>query len=76
MHEDTQKYLKDGFYQIFNHFLEQIKNKNTKSIIYKDFLKDMSKSYLESTSDERKVIDFVAGMTDEYFLKQYKKLAK
>ena len=76
MHEDTQKYLKDGFYQIFDYFLEQIKNKNTKSIIYKDFLKDMSKSYLENTSDERKVIDFVAGMTDEYFLKQYKKLAK
>ena len=76
MTEDTQKYLKDGFYQIFDHFLEQIKSKNTKSIIYKDFLKDMNENYLENTSDERKVIDFIAGMTDEYFLKQYKKLAK
>ena len=76
MSEDTKKYLKDGFYQIFDYFLEQVKEKNIKSIIYKDFLNDMSNNYLNNTSDERKVIDFIAGMTDEYFLKQYKKLAK
>jgi dGTP triphosphohydrolase len=33
----------------------------------------MTKEYLENTTDERKVIDYIAGMTDEYFLKEYKK---
>lgn len=76
MTDETKEYLKNGFYQLFNYFLEQIKQKNMKSIIYKEFLKDMDESYLNNTTDERKVIDFIAGMTDEYFLYQYKKIQK
>ena len=76
MTDETREYLKNGFYQLFNYFLEQIKQKNMKSIIYKEFLKDMDESYLNNTTDERKVIDFIAGMTDEYFLYQYKKIQK
>lgn len=76
MTDETKEYLKNGFYQLFNYFLEQIKQKNMKSIIYKEFLKDMDESYLTNTTDERKVIDFIAGMTDEYFLYQYKKIQK
>ena len=76
MTDETREYLKNGFYQLFNYFLKQIKEKNMKSIIFKDFLKDMDESYLNNTSDERKVIDFIAGMTDEYFLYQYKKIQK
>ena len=76
MTNETKEYLKNGFHQLFNYFLEQIKQKNMKSIIYKEFLKDMDESYLNNTTDERKVIDFIAGMTDEYFLYQYKKIQK
>lgn len=76
MTDETKEYLKNGFYQLFNYFLEQIKQKNMKSIIFKEFLKDMDESYLNNTTDERKVIDFIAGMTDEYFLYQYKKIQK
>ena len=76
MTDETREYLKNGFYQLFNFFLKQIKQKNMKSIIYKEFLKDMDESYLNNTTDERKVIDFIAGMTDEYFLYQYKKIQK
>lgn len=76
MTDETREYLKNGFYQLFNYFLKQIKEKNMKSIIFKDFLKDMDESYLNNTTDERKVIDFIAGMTDEYFLYQYKKIQK
>ena len=36
----------------------------------------MDESYLNNTTDERKVIDFIAVMTDEYFLYQYKKIQK
>ena len=31
----------------------------------------MSKDYLDNTSNERKVIDYIAGMTDYYFTKVY-----
>jgi dGTP triphosphohydrolase len=34
------------------------------------FLNDMDKSYLDNTNDKRKVIDFIAGMTDDLFVKE------
>ena len=40
------------------------------SIIFKVFLDDQSKEYLNNTDDKRKVIDFIAGMTDEMFLRE------
>ena len=35
------------------------------------FLKNMPKSYIENTTPARKVIDYIAGMTDDYFIKEY-----
>ena len=32
----------------------------------------MNEEYLKNTSDARKVIDFIAGMTDDYFINCYK----
>ena len=31
----------------------------------------MNPDYLESTTPERKVIDYIAGMTDYYFTQEY-----
>ena len=31
------------------------------------FLNEMNGTYLEKTTDERKVIDYIAGMTDDMF---------
>lgn len=61
------------FNTLFNELLDVIKNKEKNHNIYRKYLKHMTKEYLENTSDERKVIDYIAGMTDEYFLKEYKK---
>ena len=36
----------------------------------------MTKKYLDETSTERKVLDYLAGMTDEYILKEFDKLKK
>ena len=38
------------------------------------FLSNKSKEYLDNTSDERKVIDFIAGMTDNLFLNEINNL--
>ena len=39
-----------------------------------DFLHDMDDSYIERNDDNRVVIDFIAGMTDDFFNNQYQKL--
>ena len=36
----------------------------------------MTDEYLNNTSDSRKVIDYLAGMTDDYFINEYNKLKK
>jgi len=61
------------FNTLFNKYLNDLKNNNTDSVIYTIYLKSMNQKYLENTTDARKVIDFIAGMTDDYFLSCYKK---
>ena len=68
--EEKKEYYRSGMNKIFDRYLNDIKNNNHDSIIFKIFLDDQSDSYLDNTSDKRKVIDFIAGMTDELFLKE------
>jgi dGTPase len=62
-----------GMRKIFDRYLLDIKNNNRDSIIYKIFLNSQNTLYLDNTKDERKVIDFIAGMTDELFIKEINK---
>lgn len=61
-----------GMKKLFHHYLKDVEEKNRKSEIYTLFLKDQSKKYMEDTLDKRKVIDFLCGMTDEFFLERIK----
>lgn len=69
--KDYAKYEK-GMTKLFNKYLDEINDKN--SIINKMFLSSKSKKYIENTSDKRKVIDFIAGMTDNLFLNELNNL--
>jgi dGTPase len=71
---DEKEYYKDGMNRIFDRYLNDIKNGNKDSIIFKIFLDKQDASYLEYTNDERKVIDFIAGMTDDFFIKEIEKV--
>lgn len=63
--------IKEMFNYIYTELLKSIKNdKNSK--IYKDFYLKMNDEYIKKTSLERVVIDYIAGMTDEYFISTYK----
>lgn len=61
------------FESLFNHLLKDIKDNNTDSNIYKIFIKNKNEKYKQNTP-ERIVIDYIAGMTDDFFLKEYKNM--
>ncbi len=67
VHRDAIKKL---FGILFEKYLEDIETNNRTSVIFKGFLEDMSDAYVQRHSKEEIVRDFIAGMTDQYFLRQ------
>jgi len=66
--------IQRGFELLFEHFLERLKEGDQTSEIFQHFLISKSEEYLQQTTDEIKVRDFLAGMTDRYFSKVLQKL--
>ncbi len=65
-----------GMNKIFAKYLDDLNNKKTNSLIYRTYLKNIdNKKYLK-TDNKQIVIDFIAGMTDDYFAKQINKMSK
>ena len=69
--EEKEKVTK-MFQILFDTFQKDIEERKLNSRIYQDFLNHKKEEYLKNTSKNRQVIDFIAGMTDEYFIKCYK----
>jgi dGTPase len=59
----------DLFEMLFTRFLTDLKTDRRKSVIFTHFLKDMSEEYLRGHRPEEIVRDFIAGMTDQYFIR-------
>ena len=55
---------------LFKRYLKAIRRKDMTSVIFNPFLNGMSVSYTETHSSAEIVRDFIAGMTDAYFLSQ------
>jgi len=68
--EKKRAYYKEGMNRLFKNYLTDIKNNNKNSEIYTVFLNNQCSKYNKNTSEKRKVIDFIAGMTDDYFIKK------
>jgi dGTPase len=58
------------FKMLFERYLEDIETQNRSSVIFAGFLENMSEDYLNNYQKEEIVRDFIAGMTDQYFLRQ------
>ena len=58
------------FEKLFKTYIKDIENENRSSQIFAGFLEDMSEGYIENHSNGEIVRDFIAGMTDQYFLRQ------
>lgn len=67
------EYYRKNMNKLYNKYLNDITTNNKKSIIFKIFLDNQDSSYLNNTNDKRKVIDFIAGMTDNLFLHEISK---
>ena len=59
---------------LFARYLQDIKTRNNASNVFKQFLNKKDRSYITGFSDEEKVRDFIATMTDRYFNEEVKKL--
>ncbi len=57
------------FTDIFSKYLTDLKNENTSSEIFKNYLMDMSKRYRDNHKNSEIVRDFISGMTEQYFLR-------
>lgn len=69
--EQINKY-KGMFEALFNVYKTHLKNNKTDEDIYTLFINDMSSSYKKNT-ENRIIIDYIAGMTDDFFISQYNK---
>ncbi len=72
LNEEEISYYREGMNKIYNKYLNDINNNNKESIIYKIFLNNQNEEYIKNTNSKRKVIDFIAGMTDELFITEIK----
>lgn len=73
--EDEIKSFEEMFNLVFNKCIYILENNLTMHNIYKNFLNKMNDRYKNNTN-ARIVIDYIAGMTDDYFIEEYNKLKK
>ena len=72
MTKEELDYYEAGINKLYNIYLDDIKTNNKESDIYKIFLNHQDKRYLESTNIKRWVIDYIAGMTDDFLIREIK----
>ena len=73
---DEKEHIREMFYSVADYVLNDLNTNNLESNIYRTFLDNMNEDYIKNTSNERKVIDYIAGMTDYYFTKVYEDITQ
>jgi len=62
--------IREIFRYLFLRYLEDLDRENQNSVIYSGFLADMDAEYRQTHRQAEIVRDFIAGMTDRFFLRQ------
>ena len=65
--------FKIKFNKLFDLYYEQVKHNKKNEDIFLLYLDEMDETYRKNNSEARIVIDYMAGMTDNFFNQQYKK---
>ena len=66
--------IKDCYRNLFDHYLGCLHSSPGHQCNDVDLMTDINPHYLQQYSPEEKVRDFIAGMTDDFFLKQAKSI--
>lgn len=71
---ENQEIIEEYFYKLYNVYLNYLdstnkENNESKERLY-EFVNERSKEYKENTSKKRMIIDYMAGQTDHYFLRE------
>jgi dGTPase len=69
LNKEEHELYKEKMNKLYQKYVNDIENENFDSEIFKVFLNSQNSEYNENTKPKRKVLDFIAGMTDDYFLK-------
>ena len=62
------------FNQLFDDLMRVLENEEKDNLIYTLYLDGMTEEYINNTSNARKIIDYISGMTDDFFLEEFHKL--
>lgn len=62
--------IKNCYRTLFETYLDDLQHERQQSVIFTEFLVRMEKHYLAQNSAAAMVRDFIAGMTDNYFMTQ------
>lgn len=71
--EQIAKY-EEMFKTVFTTYLNDLEVQNRSSDIFTYFLNDMDLEYFAKTDNVQMVVDYIAGMTDDFFVHQYEKI--
>ena len=66
--EDELEYYKTSINKLYYRLLDDLNTNKDKSVVYKNYLVDMDENYIKNTDNKQIIIDFIAGMTDDYFV--------
>ena len=66
---DTEERSRNLFQMLFEKYLNDLEQK--KGYIYEEFYLKMPESYTKTNSHGKIVVDFIAGMTDNFFVEQF-----
>ncbi len=65
--------IRNIYEMLFRRYADALRKKDTSSPVWSGFLAKLEGSpYFEGSSPERMAVDFIAGMTDDYFIGQFK----
>jgi len=64
---EEKEYYRTGMNKIFNKYVKELEEKDINSNIYNLFYKGQSEEYRNNTNIKRVAIDYIAGMTDDFF---------
>lgn len=68
------KKIERSYRYLFTALLQDLIQEREKSYLWKNFLYSKSERYLAETNPVQRVIDYIAGMTDTYFVKTLNKV--